>query len=192
MPALLTLALLMIITGGYQSGAWQQLFSKKGLDNSAAAEQRAIDHMFGSDQIFDPNADNVTDTAKSDHDSVSWKMLAHAQVKNSGQRSMHIDYAKDVAALDGKTITITGYMFPLQNSDDQSHFLLSAYPPSCPYCLPAGPAELIEINDCAALRFTYEPIALEGKMQLLQKGEDLKDGMFYRMSKAHLVKPQTK
>lgn len=175
---------------GYANGDLQKIFRHKTPEERAAAEQRALDHIFGSDQAFDPAADNVTKEAANKRDTVSWKTLAHAKFrmgKSGDIAPAGVDFANDVQELDGNGVTITGYMFPLQASGDQAHFLLSAYPPSCPYCLPGGPTELIEVIDSKPLRFSYEPITIHGAFQLL-RGDDLKEGMFYRMTHVQLQK----
>lgn len=180
----------MTMLWGYASGDFQKLFKHRSPEEKAAAEQRALDHIFGSDQVFDPAADNVTKEAENKRDTVSWKTLAHAKFymgKSGDIAPAGVDFAEDVQELDGSGVTITGYMFPLQASGDQGHFLLSAYPPSCPYCLPGGPTELIEVTDSKPLRFTYEPITIHGAFQLL-RGDALKEGMFYRMTHVQLQK----
>lgn len=164
---------------GYVSGDFQKLFHKRTPEERAAAEQRALDHIFGSDQAFDHAADNVTTTAESKSDTVSWRTLSHAKFKEG--KSAEVEFAEDVKKLNGHDITITGYIFPLEASGDQRHFLLSAYPPSCPYCLPGGATELIEVTDSQPIKFTYDAITIHGKFELLS-GDALKEGMFYRMS----------
>ncbi len=186
----LLLAFATTMSWGYASGDFQKLFRPHTPEEKVAAEQRALDHIFGSDQAFDPAADNVTKEAENKRDTVSWKTLAHAKFhmgKTSDTSPAGVDFADDVQELDGNGVTITGYMFPLQASGDQGHFLLSAYPPSCPYCLPGGPTELIEVTDSKPLRFTYEPITIHGVFQLL-RGDALKEGMFYRMTHVQLQK----
>lgn len=164
---------------GYATGDLQKLFHKRTPEERAAAEQRALDRIFGSDQAFDPAADNVTATAESNSDTVTWKTLSHARFKEG--KSMEVEFAEDIKNLNGHDITITGYIFPLEASGEQRHFLLSAYPPSCPYCLPGGPTELIEVTDSEAIKFTYDPITIHGKFELLT-GDALKEGMFYKMT----------
>jgi uncharacterized protein len=51
-----------------------------------------------------------------------------------------------VKALAGKRIKVSGYMLPLENSDRQSHFVLLAYPPDCPFHLNPNPMQFIEVR----------------------------------------------
>ena len=173
---------------GYLNGDFQKLFKHRSLEEKSATEQRALNHIFGSDQAFDPAADNMTTEAEGKRDTVSWRTLAHAKL-NIGKASdsvlASVDFAPELQELNDHDITLTGYIFPLEAASDQGHFLLSAYPPSCPYCLPGGPTELVEITDSKPIKFTYEPVTIHGRFQLL-KGEALKEGMFYRMTQIRL------
>ncbi len=184
-----SIAFAALMAWGYVSGDLQKLFRHRSSEEKTVAEERALGHLFGSDQAFDPKADNVIATAVSKQDNVSWKMLANAKLRMGKANSLFpegVDFAPEVQKLDGQEITITGYIFPLQASEKQEHFLLSAYPPSCPYCLPSGPTELIEITDSAPINFTYDPITLHGTFRLL-RDDALKEGMFYKMTDAQLL-----
>lgn len=179
-----------VMLWGFASGDMQKLFRKRSPEEREAAEQRALDHLSGSDQSFDSSADNVTSAAKDRQDNLSWKTLSHAKLRMGKGNALYpegVDFGEDVKKFDHQEVTITGYMFPLQASGDQSHFLLSAYPPSCPYCLPGGPTELIEVSASDTLKFTYQPITVQGTFLLLS-GDALKEGMFYRMTQVKLLK----
>ena len=183
--AFFILTFFLLTLWGYASGELQTLFKKRSSEEVAAIQQRALEHVFGSDQTFDPAADNVVTAAGTRQDNVTWKTLAHARLRMGKSKAAPegVDFDADVQKLDGQAITLTGYMFPLEASGSQAHFLLSAYPPSCPYCVPGGPTELIEITDSDPITFTYDTITLHGIFHLLQ-GDALKDGMFYRMTHA--------
>jgi hypothetical protein len=134
--------------------------------------------------------DNVTQDIQTGKDDLQWKVLARADmriIKKNGQDTAAPTYTKAIRALDGKAEQAAGYMFPLDKSDKQSHFLLSPYPPSCPYCLPAGPQELIEIRVKTPVTFTYDAVKIRGIFHLL-KGKDVAAGMFYRMTDAAPVR----
>lgn len=181
---LLCAAFAVIIFWGYASDSWQKVFTHDP-QTLEARRQQALDHTLGADIAFDSSADDVTKLAAGTGDTLSWKILAHAKIimgKGNAIFPEGVNYADDVKAFDGKQVTITGYMFPLQASSGQNHFLLSAYPPSCPYCLPGGPTELIDITG-QSLPFTYDPVTLTGTLHLLA-GDALKEGLFYRMTGA--------
>ena len=166
-----------LMLGGYGSGDFAKLSRLRTPGD--ASRQRALDRLLGSDQPFNAAADSVTQSASGRGDTLSWKTLSHAAFRHGKQ--IEVDYGADVAKLDGAPVTLTGYIFPLEASGDQRHFLLSAYPPSCPYCLPGGATELVEITANPALKFTYDAVSVHGRLKLLH-GEELKSGMFYQLT----------
>lgn len=134
--------------------------------------------------------DSVTQGIQTDKNELQWKVLAKADmkiIKQNGQDTAAPTYTKAIKALDGQAEQAAGYMFPLDKSDKQSHFLLSPYPSSCPYCLPAGPQELIEVRVKTPVPFTYDAVKVRGTFHLL-KGKDVAEGMFYRMTDATPVR----
>ncbi len=126
--------------------------------------------------------------ADSPADAVQWTTLATTDSKeiqlDDGPWIVPV-FNDDVKALDRTTVKVAGYMMPLENGDEQRHFLLMAYPPDCPFCMTAGPEYLIEIKTDKAIAFSYKPLLLEGTMQLLEQDET---GMFYRIPDARLIK----
>lgn len=118
---------------------------------------------------------------------VSWRTLGQVKTTTEvikGESFVRPKFEKAVASLDGQEITIKGFMFPLEMAEKQSRFLLSAYPPSCPFCLPAEPSHLIEVNCAKPVGFTYNPVLIKGRLRLLR---DDPYGLFYRMTGARLV-----
>ncbi len=174
--ALLAVAFAVLLIAGYANGNFSRVFGSSP-HMAQQATSRALGRLTGSETEFDAAADDVTTTAQGAGDSVTWKKLSAAKARG-GAKGISVDYGA-VRALDGKDVTITGYMFPLQGAEKQDHFILSAWPPSCPYCLPGGPGEMIEVHAAKPLGFTYAPVTVRGQLHL-QVG----DGVFYAMSEA--------
>ena len=65
--------------------------------------------------------------------------------------------------------------------DKQSHFILSAMPQSCAFCLPGGPEQLVEIKSKTPVKYTFDPIVLTGKLAVMK---DDPTGVFYRLTDA--------
>lgn len=113
-------------------------------------------------------------------DVVSWKLLS--QVELIKQKDRYIpQFAKDVAALDQKEVKVQGFMMPLQVGDKQSHFVLTAMPQSCSFCLPGGPESMVEVKSKMPVKYTFEPVVLTGKLAILR---DDPTGVFYRLTDA--------
>ncbi len=76
---------------------------------------------------------------------VSWKTLAQVEpVKKDGK--LIPGFSKDILGLDRTDVKVQGFMIPLDIGDKQKRFLLSAVPPHCQFCLPAGPDEIVEVE----------------------------------------------
>lgn len=87
-------------------------------------------------------------------------------------------------SFDKKTVKLNGYMVPLEATEEQSHFILMAYPHSCPFHMPGGPAAYVEVLADFPVSFTYDPVLIEGQFQIL---DDFSNGVFYRISAARQV-----
>ncbi|MDX9768144.1 MAG: DUF3299 domain-containing protein, partial [Ectothiorhodospiraceae bacterium] len=84
-----------------------------------------------------------------------------------GSYEYEVEFAPEARALDGKTVKVMGYILPLEQGERIGRFLLSALPPHCPFCLPAGPARLIEVFAEDPVRYSAEPVLIEGSLKLL-------------------------
>lgn len=113
-------------------------------------------------------------------DVVSWKVLA--QVDLVKQKDRYVPkFPADVAALDQKEVKLQGFMMPLQVGDKQTHFVLSAMPVTCSFCMPGGPESLVEVKSKAPVKYTFEPVVMSGKLSVLK---DDPRGVFYVLSDA--------
>lgn len=113
-------------------------------------------------------------------DVVSWKTLSQVELVKQKDRYVP-QFAKDVAALDQKQVKVQGFMMPLQVGDKQSHFVLTAMPQSCAFCLPGGPESMVEVKTKTPVKYTFEAVVLTGKMAILK---DDPTGVFYRLTDA--------
>ncbi len=114
---------------------------------------------------------------------VSWKTLG--QVTPVRQQDRFIpQFSKDVAALDKKEIKLQGFMMPLDMGEKQKRFLLVALPPSCAFCLPGGPDQLVEVVAKTPVKYGFEPVVVSGKFVVLK---DDPMGLYYRLTDAVAV-----
>jgi len=111
---------------------------------------------------------------------VSWKTLAQVQpVKQGGK--MTAEFSKDILALDRKDVKVQGFMIPLDIGEKQKRFLISAVPPHCSFCLPAGPDSLVEVVAKTPVNYTFDPIVVSGRFAVVK---DDPSGVLYRMTDA--------
>jgi hypothetical protein len=114
---------------------------------------------------------------------VSWRTLAQVQPVKQGNK-MVPEFSKDILALDSKETRVQGFMIPLDAGDKQKRFLLTAVPPHCSFCLPAGPDSVVEIVARSPVRYTFDPIVVSGKFAVLRNDSA---GLLYRLSDAAQV-----
>lgn len=111
---------------------------------------------------------------------VSWKALG--DVKPVKQKDKFVpEFAKSISALDKKEVKIQGTMMPLDMGEKQQRFILTALSPSCAFCLPGGPEQMVEVPGKSPVKYGFEQILLSGKLAVL-KGDPM--GLYYRLTDA--------
>ncbi|HMM86066.1 DUF3299 domain-containing protein [Azohydromonas sp.] len=111
---------------------------------------------------------------------VPWRLLAMVTTRVRNNRVVPT-FPDPVKALDGQTVRLQGFMLPLEPGERQRHFLLSAVPTTCAFCVPAGPEGLVEVRTREPVRYSVDAVTLEGRMAVLA---DDRYGLFYRLSDA--------
>ena len=75
-----------------------------------------------------------------------WQKLAKAKIDFDEKKSIFVaTVPDDVKQMSGHEESIPGFMLPLESTVKHSHFLLSKRTPTCPYCMPGGPTEVIDV-----------------------------------------------
>jgi uncharacterized protein len=132
---------------------------------------------------------HVWQTAPNVPGGIPWSVLASTRERvtvDANRRSWtDPQFPPAVQRLGNQTVKVNGYIMPLQQSDQQQHFVLMAYPPSCPFCMTAGPQYLIEVKAGRPFRFTYDAVIVQGTMRLLTRDPT---GFFYRIENARQVR----
>jgi uncharacterized protein len=113
-------------------------------------------------------------------DVLSWKTLAQVELVKMKDRYIP-QFAQSVASLDQKEVKLQGFMMPLQMGDKQTHFVLSAMPQTCAFCMPGGPESLVEVKAKRPVKYSFEPVVVSGKLSVLK---DDPTGVFYRITDA--------
>lgn len=120
-------------------------------------------------------------------------MSDHPLWQTLGKTKIHADQKKglysasvpaEVKALSGKEITIKGFMLPLESTEKFRHFLLSKRTPTCPFCPPGEPNEIIDVHTDKPVAWTENSITLRGKFTLMN---DREMGLFFKLSNASLL-----
>ena len=79
------------------------------------------------------------------------------------------------------TVKVQGFIIPLDMGDRQTRFLLSAVPPHCAFCMPAGPDAIVEVIAKTPVKYGFEPIVVSGRFSVLRNDAT---GVLYRLTDA--------
>ncbi len=92
-------------------------------------------------------------------------------------------FTPEVKALVGKTLTVSGFIMPLESKDKFQHFLLAKRTPTCPFCPPGEPNEIIDVWTVKAIEYTDDMVTVKGKFELMN---DKDMGLFFKLKDANL------
>lgn len=108
---------------------------------------------------------------------VPWSLLTTTTIRmNKGK--LGPAFPEALRPLNGKTVKLQGYILPIEAGQTHRYFLLSAWSPTCPFCQTAGPEAVVEVRARSAVKYTNEPVVVEGRLMLL---DDDASGVFYRL-----------
>lgn len=108
---------------------------------------------------------------------VPWSLLTTATIRmNKGK--LGPAFPEALRPLDGKTVKLQGYILPIEAGQTHRYFLLSAWSPTCPFCQTAGPEAVVEVRARSAVKYSMEPVVVEGRLMLLENDPS---GVFYRL-----------
>ncbi len=95
-------------------------------------------------------------------------------------------FADEVKAMEGKMVTVSGYIIPVEGYKSHAEFVFSAYPYSmCFFCGGAGPETVMEVTATEPIKYSSEKITIKGKLLL---NKDNVNRLMYVMMDAELVK----
>ncbi len=119
---------------------------------------------------------------------VSWDTLRELDIvyetKGPGMTDFRTSFTSRLLELDGKSVKLIGFIYPVEAAETHQRFLLSAYPPSCPFCLPGNATEMVEVLARVPIAFTHDALVLEGRFELLR---DDPTGLLYRLHDARAI-----
>lgn len=121
----------------------------------------------------------------------TWKTLSKITYKKEFDELMgfKIDkpvFSDPIKALEGKEVTIKGYIIPVEGYKSHREFIFSAFPYNmCFFCGGAGPETVMEVETLEPVKYQAESITLRGVLEL--NSEDINRLMF-KLSKATMVK----
>ena len=108
---------------------------------------------------------------------VPWSLLSKTAIRKIDGK-LGPDFPAALKPLNGKTVKLQGYVLPLEAGQTHKRFLLSAWSPSCPFCLTAGPEAMIEVKARKDVKHSLDPVVVQGRLELLDNDPS---GMFFRL-----------
>lgn len=119
-----------------------------------------------------------------------WMTLSKVKIERKLDPALNfeIDYptfSEEVKALNGKEITLEGWMIPLDELRGENYFVLSALPfANCFFCGGAGPETVVEVFTNENYKFTEERIKIKGTLKL---NADDPTQLMYVLNKADVI-----
>jgi hypothetical protein len=111
-----------------------------------------------------------------------WKTLSKVSYRKEYDELMGFKIDKPVFSdfiknLEGKQVTLKGYIIPVEGYKSHKEFIFSAFPYSmCFFCGGAGPETVMEVKAKEAVKYTTESIVLTGILRL--NSDDINRLMF--------------
>jgi len=118
------------------------------------------------------------------NDVVPWSVLSDLTKKTTKNGILPV-FNDAQKGMDKTTQRIQGFMMPLDAKATQTHFLLTSVPLTCSFCIPGGPESMVEVKAKTPVRYSLEPVVVEGKFTVLTNDQY---GLYYRVVEAVPVK----
>lgn len=133
-----------------------------------------------------PVVEDIWKPAATPPGGVSWAILEATgettRTDDEGYIVSKPQFTSEVKRLEGKRITVAGWMTPLENGARQKHFVLLGYPPGCPFHFHAMPNQFIEVY--ADTPFPTDEAKVHVVTGVLELTGQDESGIFYRLRKA--------
>jgi uncharacterized protein len=115
--------------------------------------------------------------------SIPWQLLMQAKTVQKANKKFGPEFNAEIKELNNRQVKLYGFMLPLDQSRLQKRFLLTAFSPHCAFCMPGGPESIVEVIADKPVEFSYEPVLIAGKMEVLEN-----DVVYYRLTGATAAK----
>lgn len=94
-------------------------------------------------------------------------------------------FPSEVRELEGKVVTLPGYLVPFDGGLKAKQFMLSSLPlNACFFCGVGGPETVIEVKSKQDVSYTAKPVEISGVLRL---NDSNPDGMVYTLEQAELL-----
>ena len=123
----------------------------------------------------------------------NWNTLGMVTIATEYDQALGMEVEKPTVSiiaqqLDGKEVTLSGFIIPLSGTLAQSHFMLSRYPQSmCFFCGKAGPETAAQVftKGKEKVTFTEDKVTVKGILRI--NATDM-NNLLYTLDQAELIK----
>lgn len=114
-----------------------------------------------------------------------WQTLLQSKIHYS-DKEPHItaSLTPDIKALESRSVTVDGFMLPIGTDEYSKHFLLSKRTPTCPFCPPGEPNEVLDVYADPAVKATDDMLTMTGTFHLVNETDQ---GIFFVLKNAKQV-----
>ena len=102
---------------------------------------------------------------------ISWELIQ----ESTGDYGQDRVFPESLEAFDQKTVSLVGFVVPLEDYSNAHSFMLLPYPTSCYYCAAPAPNELlyVELTEATNINFdAFEPMEIRGVLALWHEPEE--------------------
>jgi len=174
------LALLLVAAGLLTESARAHTVAEPAAHSHSASHR----HPYGHQHILPEHQLHQSDFDGAPDDLVLWGELAKAGITRKAGR-YNVTFLPSVLALEGKTVTLLGFMAPVHPGELEKQFLLSDTRFLCDTCQTApAPQSIVEVNAEEGQPVRERPIMVRGKLELVR---DSRHGLIYRLHNAKVI-----
>jgi len=114
-----------------------------------------------------------------------WQTLGKTKIDVSKKGGYYsATFPAGVKALAGTQVSVSGFILPLESTEKFKHFILSKRTPTCPFCPPGEPNEIVDVWTTAPVAYTEDMVTVKGQFELMN---DKEMGMFFKLKSAKLM-----
>jgi hypothetical protein len=120
--------------------------------------------------------------------SLVWPVLYNIEYQSAKDEKGNFDrpvFTKEIQKLNGKQVTLPGYIVPFESGLKSKRFMLSSLPlNACFFCGVGGPETVVEVIATEEIAYTDKPVEITGTLRL--NGTD-PDKMIYTVEQARFL-----
>ncbi len=132
--------------------------------------------------VGQPGAERKAQDALPQSNDNIWKVFAKCAVHLDQKKYTYsITLTDEVKVMEGQKLTISGFMLPLEPKEKFTHYLLSKRTPTCPFCPPGEPNEIIEVFSKKPVGWDEGIVIVTGTMKFTSNPEM---DLFFQMQNA--------